>query len=253
MFNQGEGIVIRTTPYGETNKIVTLFTREWGKIGVMARGAKKPSSKLSSCTQLFTVGSYLIQMSRGLGTLHQGEASQSMRHLREDIVLTAYAAYIVELVEKATDERKPNPRLYEDLVLTLHYLQEEYDPDIMKVLFEIKMLPLLGLKPTLNECVNCKEKQGQFGFSVRENGFLCHRCFEIDPYYIPISPSTTKLLSQFSRIKLEQIGSINVKESTKKELNLVMEQYYETYTGLYLKSKGVLDQIKRVWNPGEGS
>ena len=251
MFNKGEGIVLKTTDYGETNKIVTLFTKNWGKIGVMARGAKKPSSKLSSCTQVFTIGSFLIQLNRGLGLLHQGESIHSMRGLREDIYLTAFAAYIVELAEKGIDERKPNPVLYDQLSLSLQYLQEDYDPDIIKTIFEIKMLPIIGLKPVLHECANCKAKEGIFSFSIRENGFLCHRCFEMDRYRIPISPATTRLLSQFAKINLEQIGSIHVKEQTKKELDTVMEQYYETYSGLFLKSKGVLNQIKQVWKPAK--
>lgn len=247
--NQGEGVVLKTTPYGETNKIITLFTKEWGKIGVMARGAKKPNSKLASCTQVFTVGTFLIQLSRGLGTLHQGESIQSMRRLREDIYLTSFASYLVELTDKGIDERKPTLEIYDHLILSLQYLQEEYDPDIIKTIFEVKMLPVLGLKPILHHCANCQSTEGTFAFSVRENGFICHRCFEIDPYRIPISSATTRLLSQFARIKLEQIGSINVKEKTKAELDLVMDQYYETYTGLYLKSKGVLKQIKKVWGP----
>ncbi len=61
MFEKCEGIVIRTIDYGETNKIVTIFTREWGKVAAMARGAKKPSSRLSSVTQIFTYGVYLVQ------------------------------------------------------------------------------------------------------------------------------------------------------------------------------------------------
>ena len=61
MFQKCEGIVLRTTDYGETNKIITLFTREWGKIGVMAKGAKKPKSRLAAITQPLTYGYYLVQ------------------------------------------------------------------------------------------------------------------------------------------------------------------------------------------------
>ncbi|MGE0992705.1 DNA repair protein RecO, partial [Bacillus sp. GMa5/2] len=73
MFQKVEGIVIRTTDYGETNKIVTIFSRELGKISAMARGAKKPKSRLASVSQLMTHGHFLIQMGSGLGTLQQGE------------------------------------------------------------------------------------------------------------------------------------------------------------------------------------
>ena len=79
MLQKCEGIVIRTTDYGETNKIVTLYTREWGKIGVMARGAKKPNSRLSAITQLFTYGYFLLQNGRGLGSMQQGEIITPLR------------------------------------------------------------------------------------------------------------------------------------------------------------------------------
>ncbi|HYK71855.1 MAG TPA: DNA repair protein RecO, partial [Pseudoneobacillus sp.] len=152
MLQKCEGIVIRTTDYSETNKIVTLYTREWGKVGVMARGAKKPNSRLAAITQLFTYGYYLIQRGTGLGTLQQGEIISSMRTIREDIVLTAYGSYILELTDKCTDEKKPNPYLFELLSQTLNYMNEEHDLEILIHIYEMKMLNSLGLYPVLNKC-----------------------------------------------------------------------------------------------------
>lgn len=105
MLIKSEGIVLRTTDYGETNKIVTLLTRKHGKIGVMARGAKKSNSRLSAISQPFLYGTFLIQSSTGLGTLQQGEMIESMRAIREDLFLTAYAAYMTELMDKGTEEK----------------------------------------------------------------------------------------------------------------------------------------------------
>ena len=100
MLQKCEGIVIRSTDYGESNKVVTLYTRELGKVGVMARGAKKPNSRLSAITQLFTHGYFLVQKGSGLGSLQQGEMVSSLRTIREDIFLTAYASYIQETLER---------------------------------------------------------------------------------------------------------------------------------------------------------
>ena len=96
LLNKWEGIILRSIPYGESNKIVTLYSREAGKLTAMARGAKKPASRLASITQPFTHGSFLIRTGRGMGTLEQGEPIDSMRHIREDLEATAYASYIVE-------------------------------------------------------------------------------------------------------------------------------------------------------------
>lgn len=246
MLQKCEGIVIRSTDYGETNKIVTLYTREWGKVGVMARGAKKPNSRLSAITQLFTYGYFLIQKGSGLGSLQQGEMITSLRSIREDIFLTAYASYIVDLTDKATDEKKPNPFLFELLFQTLNLINEGYDLDIITNIYEMKMLDLFGLHPCLNQCTVCGSTDGEYSFSVREGGFLCHRCLEKDPYHIKISQGTVKLLRLFYYFDLSRLGNIDVKPATKLELKKVISAYYDEYSGLHLKTKKFLNQMDKM-------
>lgn len=241
-----EGIVIRTTDYGETNKVVTIYTRECGKVGVMARGAKKPNSRLSAITQLFTYGTYLFQKTSGLGSLQQGETIQSMRKIREDIFLTAYASYTTELLDKGTENEVSNPFLFELYFQILNYLSEGIDPDVLTNIFEVKMLNVLGLYPELNQCVICQKKEGTFHFSLRENGFICHRCFESDPYRLLISPATVKLLRLFYYLDLSRLGKVSIKHETKKELQRVLDEYYREYSGLNLKSKRFLNQLDNL-------
>lgn len=246
MIQKCEGIVIRRIDYGENNKIITIYTREWGKIGVMARGANKPKSRLSSVTQLFYYGYFLVKGSTGLGSLSQGEPISSFRHIREDIISTAYASYIIELLDKATDERKPNPFLFELVYQTLHYINEGYDAEVLTAIFEMKMLSVLGIPPVLDRCVCCQRTEGEFAFSVREGGFICHQCKEKDMYRIPISAQTVKLLRIFYHFDLSRLGNISLKEETKKELKLVIESYYDEYSGLMLKSKKFLQQLHKL-------
>ncbi|UOK57065.1 DNA repair protein RecO [Bacillus sp. CMF21] len=246
MLQKCEGIVIRTNDYGETNKIVTIYTRELGKVGVMARGAKKPNSRLTSSTQLFTYGYFLFQKSSGLGGLQQGETISSMRGIREDIFLTAYASYAAELLDKSTEQNEPNPFLFELFNQTLQLLNEGVDPDVLLYIFEMKIVNVLGLYPQLDSCVNCSSKDGTFHFSIRENGFICHRCFEVDPYRLPISQATAKLLRLFYYFDLERLGKVTVKPETKAELKLVIDSYYSEYSGIFLKSKKFLDQMESL-------
>lgn len=246
MFQKCEGIVLRTTDYGETNKIVTLYTREWGKIGVMARGAKKPKSRLSAITQPFTYGFFLLQNGRGLGNMQQGEIITPLRAIKEDIFLTAYASYVVELTDKSTDEKKTNPFIFELLYQTLTYLNEGYDPEILKNIYEMKMLPVLGLYPILNQCAVCGDKEGQFSFSIREGGIICHRCLTKDPYHLKISSATIKLLRIFYFFDLNRLGNISVKSETKAELKKVIDTYYNEYSGLFLKTKKFIEQLDQL-------
>ena len=248
MLQKCEGIVIRTTDYGETNKIVTLYTREWGKVGIMARGAKKPNSRLSSITQLFTHGYFLVQRGSGLGSLQQGEINTSMRSIGEDIFLTAYASYIVELTDKCTEEKKSNPFHFELLYQTLNYMNEGYEPDILMNIYEMKMLNVMGLYPILNQCSVCGSTDGHFSFSIREGGFICHRCLDKDPYHFKISPASVNLLRLFYYFDLSRLGTISVKDETKEELKKVITAYYEEYSGLHLKTKKFLNSMDQFRN-----
>lgn len=245
MLQKCEGIVIRTHDYGESNKIINVYTREFGKLGMMARGAKKPNSRLSAVSQLFTYGYFLVQTGNGLGTLQQGEMISSMRFIREDIFQTAYASYIVDLLDKSVEEKQRNPFLFELLYQTLNYINEDVDIDIITNIFEMKMLNTLGLYPILDQCAVCGNKNGKFAFSIRENGLICHRCFEKDPYLLPISQSSIRLLRLFYYIDIHRLGSISVKPETKKELRRTITMYYDEYSGLHLKSKKFLDQIDK--------
>lgn len=248
MLQKCEGIVIRTTDYGETNKIVTLYTREWGKVGVMARGAKRPKSRLAAVTQHFSYGHFVVYRSTGLGTLQQADLISSYRRIREDIFLTAYASYIVELLDRSTQDTTPNPYLFQHLQQTLQYMAEGYDPEIIMNIFEVKMLAVLGITPELTKCVSCSTNEGIFAFSIRKAGIICSNCFSKDDYHLKVSQATIKLLKVFYYFDLSRLGSISVKEHTKQQLRKVIDTYYEEYSGLYLKSKRFLDQIDNLRN-----
>ncbi|MBP3039667.1 DNA repair protein RecO [Bacillaceae bacterium Marseille-Q3522] len=247
MLQKSEAIVIKTINYGETNKIVTLYTRELGKIGVMARGANKTNSRLAAVTQPFTYGMFLLQTGRGLGTMQQGEIITSFRSLREDIFLTAYGSYLMELTDKCTaDETRPNPFLFELLRMALQYIDEGYDKEIITNIYEMKMLNVIGMYPILDHCAICKKTEGTFSFSIREGGFICHRCLEKDPYHLKISTATVKLLRLFYYMDLARLGDISVKQETKEEIKKVITAYYDEYSGLHLKTKKFLHQLNKL-------
>lgn len=246
MFVKVEGIVIRTTDYGETNKIVTLYTNEFGKLGVMARGAKKPKSRLAALSQPFVHGLFLIQKSSGLGTMQQGELIHSYRHIQSDLLKAAYASYIVELTDKLTDERERNPSLFQLLNLTLQYIDDGVDAEILTRIYEIKMLSIAGIAPQLSCCTNCGITESQFVFSFQEGGFLCKQCSFHDPNAIKLSEVVAKLLKAFYYIDIKRIGNISVKEETREELKKIITTYYDQYSGVYLKSRKFLEQIRKM-------
>ncbi|WP_062355768.1 DNA repair protein RecO [Bacillus kwashiorkori] len=246
MLQKLEGIVLRTIDYGESGKILTIFTREKGKIGAVARGAKKPNSRLASVSQPFTYGYYLCSVSTGLSTLQQGEIIDSFRHVKEDLFLTAYTSYIVELMDKSMEERSANPFLFELLLQTMKYIDGGLDAQILKNIFEIKMLSVLGQHLYVDGCANCGATDGNFAFSLKEQGILCERCVHLDRSHLKISQRTVRLLRLFLHLDINRLGNINVKPVTKYELELCISAFYEEYSGLYLKSKKFLKQMEQL-------
>lgn len=238
-----EGIIIRTNDYGESNKILTIYTKEMGKIAVMARGAKKPKSRLSSISQLFTHGQFLVQKGSGLGVLNQGEILNTFRTIRSDIFLTAYAAYMIELLDKLTDDGKPSVSLFSFLHTMLTHLNNNVEADVLLYIYELRMLRIAGISPEVNCCVNCKATEGEFSFSIEEGGFLCHRCVHIDPYYIKMSPATARIIRLLYYVDIHRLGKISLKDETKEELKKIISTYFEKYSGIHLKSKKFLDQL----------
>ncbi|GGF07704.1 DNA repair protein RecO [Halobacillus andaensis] len=243
MLEKIEGIVIRTRDYGETHKIITLFTREKGKIGVMARGAKKPKSRMASVTQPFIHGQFLIQIGSGLGSLSQGEMVTSLRSIREDIIKTAYASYLAELTDKLVDEKKPDPFLYEQLLQTFVWMAEGKDCEILSMMYELKMYRKAGFAPKVDACLNCGAADGPFSFSVVEGGFLCFRCKQMDPQAYGLTEPLAKLLRLFLHMDVKRLGQVSMKDENKKKLRMLMDEYYERYGGYFLKSKKFLKQI----------
>lgn len=241
-----EGVVIRTTDYGETHKVITVMTKELGKIGVMARGVKKPKSKLSACSQVFIYGQFLIHRRTGLGTLVQADVTESMRGIREDIEKTAYASLIIELTDKVVEDRSGSPELYNLLYKSLRAINEGKDGEVIMFIYQMKMLDLIGIKPFLDGCECCGSAKGSFAFSIRRAGYLCHNCLPTDPYHIRISSQTLKILRALYYVDIDRLRNISVKEQTKAEVKNVLNQYYEEYSGLYLKSLKFLSQIHAI-------
>ena len=245
MIEKTEGIVIRTLNYGETNKIITVLTPNFGKIGLMARGAKKAKSKLSSASQLFYHGHFLFQKGRGLGVLHQADSIHPFRHIKEDIVQMAYAAYIVELTDKIIEENMASSSLYKMLLNIFKKMDEGVPADILAIIYEVKVLPLAGLAANVDQCVHCGDRERPFFFTMSGGGYLCRNCQTLDPYSIPMTPEVSKLLTLFKHVPVDRLGSLSVKKQNIIQLKRILQEYYQQNAGLQLKSRRFLDQMER--------
>jgi DNA repair protein RecO (recombination protein O) len=245
MLYRVEGIVIRSMDYGEGNKIVTLFTREIGKVGVMARGAKKLKSRHAAATQLFTYGIYSFYKNGQLGSLNSADIEDAHQKLREDLHLSAYSAYLMELIDRTVGDQETNEALFEQLKATLNALREGKDPAILLHIIEMKALALAGYMPELSSCVSCGNAAGEMVISARLGGVLCNNCKRQDPAAITAGEGAVKLLRLFQRMDIRRLGKTEVKLETKAQLKASMRALMDAYFDVRWKSRSFLDQMEK--------
>lgn len=245
MMAKAEGIIIRTTDYGETNKIVTLYTKEFGKIGLMARGAKKPKNTLSAVSHVLFYGLCLFSKGRGLGTLYQAETLNSFRTIREDIEKMGYAALILELTDRLTEEGQPTQGVFNLLRDILLLMEKGTDPAVLAAIYAMKMMPFAGISPELNKCVHCGNQHITSSFSISGGGFLCPNCQHTDEYALQLSPGVQKLLPIIKAVPLERLGKVSLKPKTIGEIESIIYAYYEQNAGIKLRSRHFLEQLSK--------
>ncbi|WP_284140429.1 MULTISPECIES: DNA repair protein RecO [unclassified Virgibacillus] len=246
MLEKIDGIIIKTSDYGETHKIVTIFSEKIGKFSAIARGAKKPKSRMAALTQPFIHGQFFVYLSKGLSTIQQGDIIHSFRSIREDIIKTAYAAFLLELTDKLVEDKKPNIYLYQQLFATMKWIENHDDYQIPVMMYELKSYQIGGFLPTVDKCVQCGSKQSPFAFSVLEGGFLCKGCMSKDIQAVSLSNSVARLFQLFAQVGLERIGNISMKEENIQLIRQILDQYYDQYGGYALKSKRFLNQLDRL-------
>ncbi|CAM3797190.1 DNA repair protein RecO [Alkalicoccus chagannorensis] len=250
MLKRVQGIVLRTTNYGETHVIVTIFSREGGKTALMARGAKKPKSPFGAAVQPFVESIFVFYQGRGMGSLNQADIIQSHRRLREDIFLNARGSCMLELLDKLTEDQQASPALYDLITFALGRMHEGEDGEALQLLFETKMLAVSGADPVLHACVSCGDAEGEKTLSIRDGGALCLSCAsERENEFFP-RPKTIKVMRLFQQAQPERLGSITLHQETKKELQIILDEYYQNYVGVTLRAKRFLQQLDNMEPPG---
>lgn len=243
MLEKINGIIIRTQDYGETHKLVTIISKKIGKFTALARGAKKSKSRMAAVTQPFIHAQFFVYVNSGLSTIQQGEMIYSFRAIREDIIKTAYTAYITELTDKLMDSQSPDIYLFDQLYQTMRWIEENEEADIPLMMYELKLYNKGGFAPTVDKCANCGSKEAPFSFSIAEGGLLCRQCMNIDMQAISLPSAVVKFLHVFSNVPLERVGTISVKPENKDMLRKILDAYYDQYGGYYLKSRKFLNQL----------
>ncbi|AHF07844.1 DNA repair protein RecO [Desulfitobacterium metallireducens] len=174
---QADALVIRSREYGESDRLLTLFSREQGKLHAVAKGVRKPKSKQRAGAQLFTYADFLIYRGRTLDTVNQASPKESFSHIWGDLDKSLAASAIAELLDIGTVQGQPYPELF-TLTLSSFFLLEHIDPALLQSAYALRLLTYLGYRPELLDCAVCgKTIHGiRIYFSPEEGGVVCSDC-----------------------------------------------------------------------------
>mgnify|MGYP000126760732 CR=1 FL=1 len=243
-----EGIVLKTRELGEADKIVTLYCRDQGKVRAVARGSRRPRNRLSSGTQLFTYGEFLLSEGKNLDAISQAEIRESFRGLREDLARMAYASYVMELTGEMVEAKEPNEPLFLLLLGVLHLLGED-DPGNHETIvrfFELKLLTLLGYRPHLRNCVSCSNPEVSF-FSPALGGMVCRRCREQVPgatEVVKVAPGTVQAMRKLDESRFHGARAVKPGATINREMEFVTRTYITYLLEKPLKSWAFLDMVR---------
>src|SRR5512146_2787224 len=151
-----DAVVLRHSDYGEADRLLTLYTRELGKTRAIAKGARKIASRKAGHIEPFTHVRLQLAKGKDMLLITQADTVDAYLSLRDDLILTSQAAYVLELLDRFSYENDTeNPSTFRLLTETLSRLASKADPWLAIRYYEIRLLDHVGFRPQLFECANC--------------------------------------------------------------------------------------------------
>ncbi|MHB8970468.1 MAG: DNA repair protein RecO [Pirellulaceae bacterium] len=223
-------IVIRVIEFSETSCIVTLFTRDFGKIGALAKGARRPKSPFESALDLLAVCRivFLHKSSESLDVLTEAKLERRFRTAARDLSRLYAAYYVAELLRDLTDTGDPHPELYDAADQALQDLEGPAEVARVVLRFEMTALRLLGHLPALQGCAACG-RHIEFGdrvlFGQLAGGLLCEKCRPGQRQVVSVAVGAVRILQQYAASESESWREVDMDVATRGELRGLINQY----------------------------
>ncbi len=244
-----EAVVLNARDYGEAHKIVTLLSREMGKIDAVAKGVRKPKSRSRGAVQWLSLSRFELYEGRGLYTIIQGENLQRFTDIQEDLRKLAYASYLVEFLNEILPQGEASERVFFLLVATLHLLNSGNSEAMVSRMFEVKLLKILGYNPELDNCVSCNAplKENEVLFSVALGGVLCPQCNNEDPSASRVNAGIIALWKKLATTDLKVFTRLKASSSHNNDLQRLVQEYVLYHLEKRLKSLKFLQEVENLY------
>jgi DNA repair protein RecO (recombination protein O) len=242
-----EAVIIRRSDFGEADRLLTIITPQ-GKRRVVAKGARKTSSRLAGHIELFTHTTLLLAVGRNLDIVTQSAILHSFNQLRGDLRRIGAAYYAAELIDRLTEEEDENRPAFALLVATLTALDASRNVDLVLRFYELHLLGYLGYRPHLYHCAACQETLTEDAdrFSHSAGGVLCPRCAPADRTALAISLGAFKLLRFLQAQPQDAIERLNISLTVRAEVEQLLRAYLRRILERDLKSVAFLEEVNNA-------
>lgn len=238
-----EAIVLRSREMREADRILTLLSRQRGKLELVAHGVNKPTSRKRGMVQPFCYSSFLISKGRDLDSARQCEGIEAFPGLREDLDNFFYASYIAELADAVAMEGEVNEELFALLLMVFYLISGlsagksnlagrdadrlSSNRELLARAFEIRLMDIAGLRPELEKCTGCNSRleTGNVNFSAAAGGVVCDRCLALAPGAKTFSRGVLEILKLLLSWDLMKLGRVKVSVQDKKHLKGLLQDY----------------------------
>jgi len=240
-----EAIIIKKTRLGEADRILTLYTPGLGKIQAVAKGVRRPRSKLSGHLELLTYSLVSLARGRNLDVITGSQTINSFLPLKSDLQLTSYALYITELVNQFTAEHIENQPLFRIFLETMEQLCQPGNRELVLRCFETRLLDKVGYRPQLQQCVACHHPLEPVAnyFSSSAGGVLCPACSQSRTSGYPLSVNALKVMRLMQNENYGMVGRLKIEPGLADELKTVMREYLRYLLEREIKSVAWLDSL----------
>jgi DNA repair protein RecO (recombination protein O) len=240
------GLALAVHKYGDTGRVATFLTDEWGKVEAVAHGVGKPGSKLAAAVEPLTVSRLQFAQGRGLERLAQAEVVEAYLPLRHDVRTLAYASVLLELTDLLTEPGEAVPGLLADLTAALDALVTGEDPELLVLAFSLRLYVKQGMAPELGTCLECGGPlEGEAGYVPAQGGFICRRCAPGGQGRLVASGPALGALRTVLTLPLGHLRRLSLSPGVRREMARVVQAHTDYHVGEQLKSRKFLDKLSR--------
>lgn len=241
-----EGIILKHYNLREADRILTIYTKDYGKISAVAKGVRRSRSKLRGATQPLTYADLVLYQGKSMDTVTQCEIKEMFVALREDLYRWAYAVYMVELLDAMVPERQPQERVFVRFLTALHLVATLEEPETGALFFTVDLLGLLGYQPVLHRCASCHgspKQEGGWVLSGSLGGLLCPDCSPLDPQGYRLAGGEIAVWRRLLELEIRLLPRLKISPILRKRLFQSLGYYLRYQLERRLKSVAFLQHL----------